>query len=65
MPLYAIVPSPRLDELGARISLGKPSPFPVREKTVLFQYPEAAGLDVLKQEILTEVSSQLSFRLLC
>jgi hypothetical protein len=36
MPLYAIVPSLRLDELGARISLGKPSLFPVREKIVLF-----------------------------
>jgi hypothetical protein len=55
-PLHAIVSSPRLDELGAEIFLGTRSPFPVKEKTVLFQYPQAVGLDALKHEMLKEVS---------
>jgi hypothetical protein len=59
MPLHAVVPSSRLDELGAITSLGKPSPFPVKEKTVISQFPEAVGLDTLKKEMLKEVRLKL------
>jgi hypothetical protein len=59
MPLYAVVPSLRLDELSAITSLGEPSPFPVREKTVISQFPEAVGLDILKKEMLKEVRLKL------
>jgi hypothetical protein len=59
MPLHAVVPSSRLDELGAVISLGKPIPFPVREKTVISQFSEAVGLDILKKEMLKEVRLKL------